>query len=106
MIKISKTITLKFIPEVFKIKSIKRVNQLESINIDNKKMIDYTSNEEFDELSLYFQDSTNLFTTWEMNKNHYENWSKKSFNDSVTFLPIDYNSPADSDSSKIIYSTM
>jgi hypothetical protein len=77
-----------------------KVNHLESIDISNKSRIVYSTDEEFDDLSLYFQDSTNLFTTWEMNKNHYENWSKKIFHDSVTFLPVDYNSPADSDSSK------
>jgi hypothetical protein len=77
-----------------------KVNLLEGLNISDKKKFNYSTNEEFDELSLYFNDSVNLFTTWEMNKNHYENWSKKKFSDSVTFLPVDYNSPADSDSSK------
>lgn len=77
-----------------------KVNHLESLDISNKKALNYSSNEELDELSLNFQDSTNLFTTWEMNKNHYENWSKKTFNDSVSFLSVDYNSPAESDSSK------
>lgn len=76
-----------------------KVNHLENLNTTNK-MFNYSTNEEFDELSLYLKDSTNLFTTWEMNKNHYENWSKKTFSDSVTFLPVDYNSPADSDSSR------
>ena len=77
-----------------------KVNYLESLDVSRKKMFNYSSNEEFDELSLNFQDSTNLFTTWEMNKNHYENWSKKIFNDSVTFLSVDYNSLAESDSAK------
>ena len=76
-----------------------KVNQLENLNT-SKKMVNYSTNEEFDELSLYFKDSTNLFTTWEMNKNHYENWSKKTFSDSVNFLAVDYNSPAESDSSR------
>ena len=76
-----------------------KVNQLENLNT-SKKMFNYSTNEEFDELSLYFKDSTNLFTTWEMNKNHYENWSKKTFSDSVNFLAVDYNSPAESDSSR------
>ncbi|AEA45928.1 DUF5829 family protein [Fluviicola taffensis] len=76
-----------------------KVNQLENLNTA-KKMFNYSTNEEFDELSLYFKDSTNLFTTWEMNKNHYENWSKKAFSDSVIFLTVDYNSPAESDSSR------
>ena len=76
-----------------------KVNQLENLNT-SKKMFNYSTNGEFDELSLYFKDSTNLFTTWEMNKNHYENWSKKTFSDSVNFLAVDYNSPAESDSSR------
>ena len=77
-----------------------KVNHLKRLTIPEKKMIEYSSDDEFDYLSLYFQDSTNLFTTWEMNKNQYENWSKKTFSDSVTFMPIDYNSPAESDSSR------
>lgn len=77
-----------------------KANYLESLNVSNKKMFNYSSDEDYDDLSLYFQDSTKLFTTWEMNKNHYENWSKKTFSDSVTFLPVDYNSPAESDSSR------
>jgi len=77
-----------------------KVNYLESLNVSTKKMFNYSSDEDYDDLSLYFQDSTKLFTTWEMNKNHYENWSKKTFSDSVTFLPVDYNSPAESDSSR------
>ena len=76
-----------------------KVNHLENLNA-SKKTFNYSTNEEFDELSLYFKDSTNLFTTWEMNKNHYENWSKKTFSDSVNFLAVDYNSPAESDSSR------
>jgi hypothetical protein len=76
-----------------------KVNHLENLNT-SKKMFNYSTNEEFDELSLYFKDSTNLFTTWEMNKNHYENWSKKTFSDSVNFLAVDYNSPSESDSSR------
>jgi len=77
-----------------------KVNYLESLSVSTKKMFNYSSDEDYDDLSLYFQDSTKLFTTWEMNKNHYENWSKKTFSDSVTFLPVDYNSPAESDSSR------
>lgn len=76
-----------------------KVNHLENLKT-TKKMFKYSTNEEFDELSFYFKDSTNLFTTWEMNQNHYENWSKKTFSDSVNFLSVDYNSPAESDSSR------
>lgn len=77
-----------------------KANYLKSINSSQFKSIEYSSDNDFNDLSLYFHDSTNLLTTWEMNKNHYENWSKKIFNDSVTYLSIDYNSPAESDSSK------
>jgi hypothetical protein len=76
-----------------------KVNHLQNLNT-SKKIFKYSTNEEFDELSLYFKDSTNLFTTWEMNKNQYENWSKKTFSDTVTFLSVDYNSPVESDSAK------
>lgn len=77
-----------------------KVNYLESLKVSNKEIFNYSSDEDYDDLSLYFQDSTKLFTTLEINKNHYENWSKKTFSDSVTFLPVDYNSPAESDSSR------
>lgn len=76
-----------------------KVNILENLYA-TKKMFNYSTSEDFDELSLFLQDSINLFTTWEMNKNHYEKWSKKTFSDSVNFLSVDYNSPAESDSSR------
>lgn len=77
-----------------------KVNHLENLHASTQNTFTYSSDDAFDELSLYFLDSSNLFTTREMNKGQYESWTKKTFHDSVTFLPIDYNSPAESDSSK------
>jgi hypothetical protein len=34
-----------------------------------------------------------------MRKIQFESWTKKEYHDSVTFLPVDYNSPQESDSS-------
>lgn len=77
-----------------------KANYLNELNSTRENTIEFSADNEFDYLSLYFQDSTNLITTWEMKKSHYENWSKKIFNDSVSFLSVDYNSPEESDSSK------
>lgn len=77
-----------------------KANYLKELNSTRENKFEFSSDNEFDDLSLYFQDSTNLITTWEMKKSHYENWSKKTFNDSVSFLSVDYNSPEESDSSK------
>ena len=44
--------------------------------------------------------SSGLMTTREMNKEQYESWTKKKFNDTVIFQTTDYNSLAESDSSK------
>jgi hypothetical protein len=77
-----------------------KANYLRELNKKSENMFEFSSDNEFDYLSLYFHDSTNLVTTWEMKKSHYENWAKKTFHDSVSFLSTDYNSPADSDSTK------
>jgi len=77
-----------------------KANQLKEINATNTHNFEFSNDDYFDELSLYFQDSTNLLTTWEMKKMHYENWAKKTYNDTVSFLSVDYNSPADADSTK------
>ena len=45
------------------------------------------------------KDSINPITTWEMRKKQYESWTKKEYDDSIAFLPVDYNSPQESDSS-------
>lgn len=75
-------------------------NCIEIFDLANTNFITYDTDEAYDYLSLYTHDSTNLFTTWEMNKSQYESWTNKAFNDSLIFLTTDYNSPAESDSSK------
>lgn len=82
-------------------------NCTEKYDLPNIKQITYSSDEIFDELSVqtqdstyYAQDSSVLITTREMNRNQYESWTKKVFNDSLNFLTTDYNSAAESDSSK------
>ncbi len=77
-----------------------KANYLKELNATRENKFEFSSDNEYDYLSLYFQDSTNLITTWEMKKSHYENWSKKIYNDTVSFLSVDYNSPEESDSSK------
>jgi hypothetical protein len=78
----------------------------EKYDLPNNNLIEYSSDENYDYLSVYtqdsvyIQDSSSLMTTWEMNKNQYESWTKKTFNDSLNFQTTDYNSPAESDSSK------
>ena len=82
------------------------VNCIEKYKFPDSDIIKYSSDENFDELSVYTQDSVyksnahGLFTTREMNKGLYESWKKKTFNDSLTFQPTDYNNQAESDSSK------
>lgn len=81
-------------------------NCIENYELPDNKQIDYSLNESFDELSvntldpIYMQDSSNLMTTWEMNKFQYESWTKKTYNDSLIFKTTDYNSISESDSSK------
>lgn len=81
-------------------------NCIEKYTLPNSDRIVYTSDENFDELSVFTQDAVymsnahSLFTTREMNKAFYESWTKKPFNDSLNFLTNDYNKPAESDSAK------
>lgn len=80
-------------------------NCTERYKFSDVDRIKYYSDENFDELSVFTQDSIymsnshSLFTTREMNKGLYENLTKKTFNDSLHFLSTDYNNPAESDSS-------
>lgn len=80
-------------------------NGLENIDLPNNDFIEYSSDENFNELSAFTNDSiyvanaASLFTTMEMNKMRYENWTNKTFNDTLHFLTTDYNDPAESDSS-------
>lgn len=82
-------------------------NSIRNYDLSVNDLIQYSSDENFDELSVctqdalyYAQDSSNLMTTREMNKHQYESWTKKVFNDSLNFQTTDYNSLAESDSSK------
>jgi hypothetical protein len=78
----------------------------EKYDLPNNNLIEYSSDENYDYLSvytqdsIYIQDSSSLMTTWEMNKNQYESWTKKTFNDSLIFQTTDYNSAAESDSAR------
>jgi len=81
-------------------------NCIKKYSLPNTDFITYSSNGPFDELSVhlndtaYKKDSSALMTTWEMNKEQYESWIKKPFNDSLKFQTTDYSSTAESDSSK------
>ncbi len=81
-------------------------NCIEKYKLPDSTLIEYSSDENFDELSAFTQDSIyqsnshGLFTTQEMNKELYEGWKKKTFNDSLKFRTTDYNNQAESDSSK------
>ena len=81
-------------------------NCIEKYNLPDSDLIEYSSDENFDELSVFTQDSIykrnshGLFTIREMNKELHESWKKKTFNDSLKFQTTDYNNQAESDSSK------
>lgn len=81
-------------------------NCTENYKLPDNDLISYYSDENFDELSVFTQDSIyksndhGLFTTREMNKGLYESWKKKKYHDSLKFQTTDYNDQAESDSSK------
>ncbi len=81
-------------------------NCTKNYDLPDDKQIKYYSDEDFDCLSLTTQDSvyieasSGLMTTREMKKGLYESWTKKTFNDSLKFQTTDYNSAAESDSSR------
>lgn len=76
-----------------------KANYLNQLNAKKLKFIEYESDDQFNYLSLMIKDSINPITTWEMRKNQYESWTKKEYHDSIDFLPVDYNSQEESDSS-------
>jgi hypothetical protein len=76
-----------------------KANYLRTLNTRRLDYIEYESDDQFNYLSLIIKDSINPITTWEMRKKQYESWTKKDYNDSIAFLPVDYNSPQESDSS-------
>lgn len=76
-----------------------QANYLEKLNTEKLDCIELEADDYFKRLVLLIHDSINPMDTWEMTKTHYEGWTKKEYNDSVRFLPVDYNSPQESDSS-------
>jgi hypothetical protein len=50
-------------------------------------------------MNLMMSDSSSSIATRELTRKQYESWTKKEFHDSITFLPVDYNSPQEADSS-------
>lgn len=76
-----------------------KANYITNLNWEKLDFVTYESNDHYYDLSLIVGDSINPIATWEMTKEHYESWTKKQYNDSMDFLPVDYNSLQDSDSS-------
>jgi hypothetical protein len=76
-----------------------KANYLEQLNKEELDFIEFESDDDYNYLSLMIDDSINPITTWEMRRNQFESWTKKEYNDSITFLPVDYNNPQESDSS-------
>lgn len=77
-----------------------KANYLNSIYNDDSNSIKYSSDENDNYLSIFINDSVYpTIETCEMQQGHYESWTHKAFNDSLVFLPVDYNSVEDSDSS-------
>ena len=69
------------------------------MNKNEQDFIKYDFDDYYNYLSLITIDSINPITTWEMRQKQYESWTKKKYHDSITFLPVDYNSTQESDSS-------
>ena len=100
--------------ELFHPKSIKNENLNPGVNwicltsmksnyiqqLDTSSVFIYDYDEQFNYYSLALNDSTYPITTQEMKQAQYESWVKKPFHESMEFNPVDYNSPADADSSK------
>lgn len=76
-----------------------KANYLNKLNKKEQNFIKYDFDDYYNYLSLITIDSINPITTWEMRQKQYESWTKKKYHDSITFLPVDYNSTQESDSS-------
>ena len=76
-----------------------RANYLEQLNKEKLNFIEFESDDTYNYLSLIVNDSINPISTWEMRKQQFESWTKKEYNDSIDFAPVDYNNPQESDSS-------
>lgn len=72
---------------------------VESLSYDST-YVKLNEDEYFKYLSCELNDTLSPFEAWEMNKLQYESWTKKKFEPGMSFNPTDYNSPAESDSSK------
>ncbi|MCH2044099.1 MAG: DUF5829 family protein [Saprospiraceae bacterium] len=77
-------------------------NCIKQYDLPKNKKISYSVGKAYDDLSVKVGRAklSKLFTTWEMNKKQYESWTKKKYHKSLIFQTTDYNSPAESDSSK------
>ncbi|PHR24545.1 MAG: hypothetical protein COA38_16455 [Fluviicola sp.] len=76
-----------------------KANYLKTLNKEKLNFIKLESDNQHTELSLMTNDSINPISTRELRKKQYESWTKKEYHDSISFLPVDYNSPQESDSS-------
>lgn len=76
-----------------------KANYLKTLSTNKQNFIKYESDDSYNYLSFLINDTINPITTWEMKKKQYESWTKKKYHDSIVFLPVDYNSPQESDSS-------
>lgn len=72
---------------------------LASITYDSS-YVRFIEDSNFKYLSCHLNDSISPFEVWEMNKKQYESWTNKKFEPGMSFNPVDYNSPAESDSAK------
>lgn len=77
-----------------------KANCIENYTFPDNEQFIYSTDEHYDDISLETSDSANLFTTWEMNEMQYVTWVKREYSDTMTFLPADYASADDADSSK------
>lgn len=76
-----------------------KANYIQELNPDSLDFIQLTADDQYESLEFHLNDSINPITVREMNKEQYESWTKKAYHDSISFLPVDYNSPAEADSS-------
>jgi hypothetical protein len=74
-------------------------DHIETLSFDST-YLKFDEDENFKYLSCELNDTLSPFEAWEMNKLHYESWTKKKFESGMLFNTTDYNSPAESDSSK------
>lgn len=76
-----------------------KANYIKQLNWEHFDFITFEPTDDYLDLSLIVSDSSTPITTWEMTKEHYESWTKKTYSDTMDFLPVDYLSAQDTDSS-------